>query len=114
MSIEIDGIVTGDDVDIPVTLTKGKAKAVFAINAGATVKASLVSKDRATILIPAVVCNVNATGADWANSLVIVPFTSAETGALAVLGPVLLEIQVDDGGKLTWFDELEIIKGTIS
>lgn len=114
MSIEIDGIVTGDDVELPVTLTKGKIKAVFNIDAGATVKASLVSLDRSTILIPAVTCDVNALGADWANSLIIVPFTSAETGAIAVFDPALLEIQVDDNGKLTWFDEVEIFKGSIS
>ena len=114
MSVEIDGIVTGDDVDIPVTLTKGKAKAVFSIDAGATVKAALVSLSRETILIPAVVCDFNATGADWANSLVIVPFSSAETAALIDYGKAYLEVQVDDGGKLTWFDDIDIIKGSIA
>lgn len=114
MSVEIDGIVTGDDVDIPVTLTKGSAKATFTIDPGATVKAALVSLDRQTVLIPAVTCLVSAPGADWANSLVIVPFTSAETLAVTDYAPAYLEIQVDDGGKLTWFDRIDIIKGSIA
>lgn len=114
MSIEIDGIVTGDDVAIPVTLTKGKTPSVFVIDSGADVKASLVSLDRLTILIAPVNCLNNAAGADWDNSLIIVPFTSSETGAITDYLPAILEIQVDDGGKQTWLDEIEIIQGTIS
>lgn len=105
-------IVTGDDVALPVTLSKDGA--VFNIPGAATVKALLISKDRVNILIPEVTCLNNATGADWPNSLVIVPFTSAETEAVTDFDSALLEIQVDDGGKLTWFASLEVIKGTIA
>lgn len=105
-------IVTGDDVALSVTLKKDGV--VFNIDTGATVKAALISKDRNTILIPEVTCLSNATGADWPNSLVIVPFTSTETAAITVFESALLEIQVDDGGKLTWFVSLEIIKGNIA
>lgn len=107
-------IVTGDDVALPVTLKKDAA--TFSIDAGATVQASLVSIDRSTTIVSAVTCSNVATGADWPNSLVVVEFSSAQTTAIldADLGFALLEIQVDDGGKLTWFVSIEIEKGTIA
>jgi len=114
MSIVLDSIVTGDDTDIPVTLTKGSAKDTFTIDPGAAVKAAIVSLDRNTVIIAAVVCPFDATGADWANSLIIVPFTSEETAAATATGEHYLEIQVDDGGKLTWFDKINIIKGSVT
>jgi len=107
-------IVTGDDVALPVTLKKDGA--TFTIDPGATVQASIISVDRSVALIPAVTCSNAATGADWANSLLIVAFTSTETAAIldANLGAALLEIQVDDSGKLTWFVSIDIVKGTIA
>ena len=108
----MSGIVTGDDVALPVTLKKDNA--TFTIAPGATVKASIVSLDRAAILIAAVTVSNAAPGADWANSLVVVEFTSIETLGVIVYDPALLEIQVDDGGKLTWFVNLDITKGTIA
>ena len=114
MSTVIDGIVTGDDVDIPVTLTKGSAKTTFTINPVAAVKAAIVSLNRATKIIDTVTCLEAATGADWANSLVIVSFTSTETAAATAIGEAYLEIQVEDGGKLTWFGKVDIIKGSVA
>lgn len=105
-------IVTGDDVALPVTLKKDNA--TFTIDPGATVKASIVSLDRATILIAEVILSNIAAGADWANSLVVVEFSSVETGGVIGYDPCLLEIQVDDGGKLTWFVNLDMVKGTIT
>jgi len=104
-------IVTGDDVSLPVTLKKDGA--TFIINGGATVKASLVSENKDTVLIaPVTVLEANP-GSDWANSLVVVQFTSIETGALTAYNPSLLEIQVDDSGKLTWFASINVDRGTI-
>jgi len=105
-------IVTGDDPALPVTLKKSKA--VFAIAPTATVQASVVSVDKLTTLIPPITCDNAATGADWANSLVMVEFTSAQTAAISATGEALLEIQVDDGGKLTWFVLITIETGTIA
>ena len=105
-------IVTGDDVALPVTLKKDGA--VFAIDAGATVQAALVSLDRSTVLAGPVTCSNVATGADWANSLVMVEFNSATSGAITAYGKALLEIQVNDSGKLTWFVTVDIEKGTIA
>ena len=105
-------IVTGDDVALPVTLKKDGA--VFAIDAGATVQAALVSLDRSTVLAGPVTCSNVATGADWPNSLVIVPFDSTTTSSITATGKALLEIQVNDSGKLTWFVTVDIEKGTIA
>lgn len=105
-------IVTGDDVALPVTLKKDGV--TFSINAGATVQASLVSIDRSSVLAGPVVCSNVAVGADWDNSLVIVAFSSEETASIIDYGSASLEIQVDDGGKLTWFVSVTIEKDTIA
>ena len=105
-------IVTGDDVALPVTLKKDNS--TFSIDAGATVQAALVSLDRSTVLAGPVTCSNVATGADWVNSLVIVEINSTLTGAITSYGGALLEIQVDDNGKLTWFVSVDIEKGTIA
>jgi len=106
-------IVSGDDINILQTLTKDLA--TFTIDAGATVKASLVSRGAAnkTVLVAPVTVLEAATGADWANSLLVIVFPSADTASLTTLGVMELEIQVDDGGKLTWHVNVEMLQGTI-
>jgi len=105
-------IVTGDDVALPVQLKKdGK---IFAIDAGATIKAAVINLNRSETIIPEVTCLSNAAGADWDNSLVVVEFNSAATSAVTDYDKALLELQVDDGGKLTWFVSVEFQKGTIA
>ena len=106
-------IVTGDDSILPVTLKKNQN--TFLINSGATVKASVISKDKKEILLAPVIVDVNETGSDWGNSLIVVTFDSADTANIPVkeLGGALLEIQVDDGGKLTWFHKIKLLQGTI-
>jgi len=106
-------LVTGDDSILPTTLYKDDA--TFLIDSGATVKASVVTKDKKTILLaPVTVSNVE-TGSDWVNSLVVPRFASADTNNIPLtnIGSALLEIQVDDGGKLTWFVTIKILQGTI-
>jgi len=105
-------IVTGDDVTLPVSLKKDNT--AFSINTAAVVKAALISEDRARTLINPVVCASTTVGADWANSLVVVVFSSADTALITEYGSALLEIQVNDNGKTTWFVTLSIEKGTIS
>ena len=104
-------LVTGDDINIEQTLTKNGS--TFVIDSGATVQASLITRDRGTVLVAPVAVLEAATGSSWANSKVIIIFPEAATASLTTFGPILLEIQVDDGGKLTWFVKLELSKGTI-
>ena len=104
-------LVTGDDINIEQTLTKNNA--TFVINSSATIKASLITRDRATILVAPVTVLESTTGSDWPNSKIIVLFAESLTAQLTNFGPVLLEIQVDDGGKLTWFVKTELVQGTI-
>jgi len=105
-------IVSGYDAALPVTLKKEGV--VFSIDAGATVKAVLLSADRSTVIIPEVTSNNAATGADWANSLVIVEFSAAQTALVLEEGDMTLEVQVDDTKKLPWFIPLEASIGHIS
>ena len=109
-------ITTGDDAAIPVQLKKkvsGK-KVSFNIDAGATIKAVLVSLDRETILSGVVTLNNAATGTDLSTSLVVVEFTEVETTAITATGEALLEVQVNDGGKLTWTADITVVKGNIA
>jgi len=104
-------IVTGDDIAIPVTLTKdGK---LFSIASNAVVKAALVGADHSAILAGPVTLSNTATGANWPASLVVVEIPGTLTAAITAFKPALLEIQVNDGGPLTWFAEVRIIKGLI-
>lgn len=105
-------IVTGDDVLLYVTLKKNGA--TFAIDTGATVQARIINQHTTTNLTDAVEQVSTTAGADWDNSLVAVIFDSATTATIAKAGPARLEIQVDDGGKRTWFVNINIVLGTIS
>lgn len=105
-------IVTGYDVVFPTTLRKdGKT---FAIDAGASIKASLISIDRSTVLIAPVTLNNAEQGTDLANSLIIIKFPSSSTSVITSYDPAHIEIQVDDAGKTPWFVSVDIEKGTIS
>lgn len=104
-------LVTGDDIVIEQTLKKNNA--TFAIDSGATIKASLITRDKETILVAPVTVLEATTGSDWANSKIIILFAEADTATLTNFGPIFLEIQVDDGGKLTWFVKAELSQGTI-
>jgi hypothetical protein len=104
-------IVTGDDVSMLVSLKKDGSN--FVIAPSATVQAAIVSQDRSALLAGPVTCNNSAPGANWSLSQVVIQIPSASTGAIAAYAPALVEIQVDDGGKLTWFVGIEIVKGNI-
>lgn len=105
-------IVTGDDIALPVTLKKdGKT---FVINPAATVKAAIVSADHASVLAGPVTVSALASGSDWARSLIIVQFSGSATQSITANKPAKLEIEVNDGGKLTWFTDVRLIKGLIT
>lgn len=110
--MSLAAIVTGDDSTLPVELRKEQQ--AFSIATSATVKASIISKNKRVVLIPTVTVLETSAGSVWATSLIVVKFTSAETAAINRLGEALLEIQVDDGGKITWFSPILVVKGTIT
>ena len=105
-------LTTGDDNVIACKLTD--AGKTFPISNGASVKAVVTSLDRQTTLSAVVEVNLGAVGTDLANSKVIVEFGENESGAITQYGVALLEIQVDDGGKVTWTKEILIRKGNIA
>ncbi len=104
-------ITSGDDSSLPVTLKKDGA--TFTIDPSATVRAALIDPDYSERLTEVVVVDNAASGADWENSLLIVLFASDDTEDVRP-GDVLLEIEVDDGGKLTWqVNNIKVRKGMI-
>jgi len=104
-------LTTGDDAQIPYRLKKdGKT---FTIGGGATAKAVLTTLDRLTVISAVVTINLLATGSDLAASLLIVEFTEIESAAITQLGEALLELQLDDGGKLTWTRQITVRNGNI-
>ena len=108
-------IVTGDDVRLVVTLKKDGA--VFPITTTpvpAVVKARVVGPQHQAALSGEVAQSHLTSGADWANSLVVVLMDSVTTAAIAQQGAAFLEIQVHDGIKITWFVPVTIIKGHIA
>lgn len=96
MTIEI---TIGDHRELPVTLKKDGA--TFTIDPGATVKGAL--RNSAGLITSEVAILEAETGADWANSLVVVVFDTTETAKLTAGDTVVLEIQVTESAEpLTW------------
>ena len=109
-------ITRGDDVSIPITLldSSGAARDVSA----ATISASLVSVasgSRTSYVGPAAQA-AGATGADWANGVVIAQFAAADTVSLPAGDTiVLLELQITLAGeRQTKWAEVFVREGTIT
>ena len=110
-------LVTGDDETYPTVLRKKATGATvfttFVIDAGAVIVARLVSSDKESAYTPEIAQITVQAGADLPNSTIIIKFTSADTIGITFQGAALLEIQVDDGGKQTWFTPIKIDRGQI-
>ena len=104
-------IVSGDDTAITITLKKDDA--TFDIPLTSTVTAAVISTDKRTQYIADTSVLSGTSGSDWPNSLVIVEFTSAQTSTIPS-GGALVEVQVDDNGKLTWFGSIKMTGDTIA
>ena len=108
-------LVTGDDIDLVVTLKKNNS--TFAIDATATVTAALVNSTRTETYTLPITQDEAAVGADWANSLLIISFAEADTLPMTYQGSALLEIQVEDdvnsSGKTTFFSKVLIVNGQL-
>jgi len=97
----------GDDRSLEIVLKKQNA--TFAIDSSAVIKASFTN--RATKIVElADVPITEVSGSDWANSLIVLQLTSAQTSGLT-LGSYEMDIQVNDGGEVTFFlDDYLLIK----
>ena len=111
-------IVTGDDITFPTILRKKVSGATvyttFIIDPSAIITARLVSTDRESVYTTEIAQVTVQAGADLNNSLIIIKFTSAQTIGITFQGSALLEVQVDEGGKLTWFTPVKINRGQIA
>lgn len=111
----IKELFTGDDWAIAVTLKRNGL--AFDVSGATAIKAAIVtdSWEAPSQLVADVTLSAGATGADWANGVVVVEVDEATTGPLTPQR-AFLEIQVDfSGDKTTWpRNELIIKKGTIA
>lgn len=81
---------------------------------GTTVQTRLVSLDRETALSAVVTLDENETGANFAESLVMVVFEPADTVDITYQGLAYCEISVDDGEETnSYFADINIIRGNI-
>jgi len=107
-------VFTGDDWDISITLNKDSV--AYDVSTATEILGSIVSSDNndPQTLIGTVAADIAATGADWANGIVVLEFPATYT---ADVGPQegYVEIQATiDGKKTTWPRSKVIIKkGTI-
>lgn len=106
---------TGDDWELTITIRKNGV--AFDASSG-TINAAVVQVigGRPTTIIAATAQSEVATGADWANGVIIVEFASAATGTVNVYDNLFIELQVDKGGKkTTWpLQKITVQEGTIS
>jgi len=125
MSSVVLNLVTGDDFGAEIQLTRDGGN--FRIDSGATVKASLISKDKKSILIDPVdvtrIVTHPDTGvplSDWVNSKLYPQFIEADTAAIPSTyynQAAFIELEINDSinwfGKQTWFQKVKILQGTI-
>jgi len=104
-------LTSGDDITISAQLYKDEA--AFSISGGADVKARVIGTSHSTVHFTTVTCDSGASGADWANSLVVITFPASATSGSTHRGPAVLEIEVNDGGKNTFFADVVLEVGTI-
>jgi len=108
-------VFTGDDWDISITLKKDGV--AFDVSAATEILGSVVDSDGTTVstIIGTVTADSGATGADWANGIVVLEFANANT---ASLDPQKgwVEIQVTIASKKTTWPRpsLDIKEGTIA
>lgn len=105
-------IVTGDDVRFPVTMTVDDA--AYDASGATSVKAALVSADRTTKLTGDIVQDAGASGADWANGVIMIEMDATDTADITDYGAAIIEVQVDKSIKQTWYGAVEIVQGQIA
>ena len=111
-SVNIVKLVVGDDASFALTLLKDGT--TFSIDPGASVQAALVSYDHSRLLMSGVSQSYIDPLSDWDNSIVNVRLEADDTAAITETGSAFVELQVNDGGKLSWFFPVYIFAGHIS
>jgi hypothetical protein len=109
-------LVTGDPLIKVINLIKitDAGEASFNIpTSGVPVTAAIVSLNHERRLTDEVSVSSAEAGSDWSASKIVVNINKTETEAITEYGLALIEIQVNDGGELTWFHPVNIIDGHI-
>lgn len=97
---EVYTFYSGDSISLPVSLQKDGQN--FTISDTAVVRFALVSDSLRSLLTPVQTVLPNATGNNWANSLVVCELPQALTENL-MSQPVSLEVEVADGAQKSTF-----------
>lgn len=106
-------LVTGDDFVVLVDLTANDL--AYVVDAGAEVRACLISLDNRIALSDVVTQSSATAGAAWVTGRVAIVLGAAITAAITSVGLAQIEIQVSQGGgKSTWFAGVRIVKGQIA
>ncbi len=104
-------LVTGDDNLVDLQLKRNKQ--AVPVSAGATVRAA-VTHDASEVTIGPVACSNAATGADWANGIIVIEIDRTLSLTLPI-GKATIEVEVEDGGRLTtyYYRHVKISEGRI-
>lgn len=116
---ELATLSIGDTFDNPATLYAGSPSAAFNASTATAVKATITNADGTIKYCSEVTLSSGATGADWANGVLVYNFTPEITAEIAqyVTKPEIgcLETQVEiNGGKYTWTAPINIAMGNIA
>ena len=103
----------GDNWLIPINLKKENSSFIAT---GKTVQSRLIylKGNTEVVLIDSKTLSDSATGADWANGLVVAEYTSGETNALTKFNNIFIEIKVTDGAQVDIWPLREIMVETSS
>lgn len=106
-------IVTGDDFGTTINLYRDDLP--FVIDSSATITVGVVTIDH-KIAVIAGQPSVESSQSNWATSKIVVAFPAAVTAAAKphFNKPLLFEIEVNDGGRDTFFvPGVRLVKGNI-
>jgi hypothetical protein len=107
----VNEFVTGDTPYYPVTLTLNDA--TFVIAPTAIVTARIVSTDHKKAYSLEATQNLTAPGTDLAHSLLMISFPTEATKDITYQGEALIEVQVSDACKDSWFVPVMIVRGNV-
>ena len=118
MSLSV--LTIGDDFTNSATLYTGSTPAAYDVSTATSVKAIITNRLGTQAYTDTVTLSSGATGADWANGVIVYNFTAAVTAAISsyVTVPEIatLETQVElsDGTKFSWFADVHIRPGNVA
>lgn len=105
-------IVTGDDVEVAVTLTIDGE--IFTIGDLASVRVIITDKTGTVALFNPITVTDSGSESDWGNSRIVIRIPGRATDQVKYSMPARLQVKIIDGGfQRTWFSNISLTKGLI-